>query len=254
MTLRVGREAEPCPGNRGSETDRGQDILKRASFACMVEHIVDGHHAKPCRRRQTRSLLDPEPVIAVMGRRRGKPDRVAETIAHEMEKSELVRSAGRKQGHHGKRHALAPFEKIVAIKCRRALVAFRAHVGPGQQPAQMAPTLPVPGIGDHVRRAVGEDEPAAGIKGKPDRFRLLRGLHVFRLAPRPHDTGDRVAVRDAHSRMAEKTCRNDQLFRARCTAQKGEVRPGGKFDIGGRLFPGHAKTPCTNQSGGSAVP
>ena len=63
----------------------------------------------------------------------------------------------RAEGHRHDLQALGMLEQILEIQM--ALPLRRAQVSLGQQPAQAPIGGAIPGIGEHVGRAVGEGEP-----------------------------------------------------------------------------------------------
>lgn len=105
-----------------------------------------------------------------------------------------------------------------------------------EEPAHAAIGRPVSRI-DQQRRPVREIEPTAdngADAGRP------RGV------PGPHDAGDRIAVDDAERGQLHARGRDEQLLRARRTAQEAEMGRDLQLDITG-LALAHANAPCRNQ-------
>ena len=82
------------------------------------------------------------------------------------------------------------FEQIVAIK--DAFAFLRAQVAAREQAAEASPRAAVAGIGENVRRAVGEDEPRPGVIGERQFLLAFDEMGA-------HHAGDRIAVAESET-------------------------------------------------------
>ena len=140
-----------------------------------------------------------------------------------------------------------------------------AALADGKEACKPAPCGAILRIPEDVRRAINEDEPGSNR----DLDRPLRFALILRSRRRmgTHNTGNRIAVRDADTRKPEFTGTTDQFFRMRAAAQKRKIRGDGKLRISrnvrivsldasyvlrlGRGVNGaHANRPCRNQIAG----
>src|SRR5712691_7107223 len=87
--------------------------------------------------------------------------------------------------HHDELEPVDVREKIVEIK--DALALLRAQLAAREQAAEPSPGRTVARIGENVLRAVGEDEPRAGMIGERQTLLALDEMGA-------HHAGDRVAV------------------------------------------------------------
>src|SRR5216684_6794232 len=87
--------------------------------------------------------------------------------------------------HHGELEPVAVLEQIVEMK--DALALLRAQLAAREQAAEPSPGRAVARIGENVRRAVGEDEPRAGVIGERQTLLALDEMGA-------HHAGDRGAV------------------------------------------------------------
>ena len=78
------------------------------------------------------------------------------------------------------------------------------------------------GISEDVRRAVGENQPRAGVIFQREVLLALGEV-------RAHHAGDRIAVAEAEAGEAKMGRLRHQLFRVRRPAQEGEIRGAGEF-------------------------
>ena len=108
----------------------------------------------------------------------------------------------------------------------------------------MPPPLAISRIGEHVGRAISENQPASWVVSQPFRLRHL---------PCADDTGHRVAIGKADGRKSQELGRDHQFFRSGGPAQEREVRLDAEFGIAGCDDHVHAKTPCRNQRGTACV-
>ena len=264
MAFRIRFQCETGLDDRLVEPDGGQHVLQRPALGGVIKHVVGGHQrhgrgfGQSCRR------LQPEPVVAVIGRRDREADGTRKAMPEAAQQSEGLLLVGGKIGQRRQRHAVAPLPEVVAPEQRFALFGLVAQIGLRQHAAQIPPAGAVPRIGEDVGRAVREDEAAAGMIGqmhRPEgscRVVLVLDPDEFRCAPGAHRAGDRVAVGQSHAGMAVKAGGDDQFLRPRGAAQEGEIRLRAELDVSrlGRRIAGrlrlHAKTPCRNQRGGSS--
>ena len=161
-----------------------------------------------------------------------------------------------------------------------AFPLFRPQIAAGEQSTKLCPSLLVLRIGNDIGAAVLKDHP-----GPDDQFELpgsffdlgrckrhieiliVLDQHIFS-RPRsfaqlfdrqdalpkilkrckgPNDPGDRVAIGDANSRVAEQKRGENHVLRMRGAAQKGEICGGGQLGI-----KAHENTPCKNHCTASA--
>ena len=141
--------------------------------------------------------------------------------------------------HRDDLQPLAMLEQIVEVQM--ALALGRAQVSLGQQPAQPPIGGAIPGIGEHVGRAVDEASRAPVTTRK----RADRRAVLARVDMRAHDAGERVAIGDADPGEAQLGRARDEFLGVRSAAQKRKIRR--RRELGeARREADHANTPCMN--------
>jgi hypothetical protein len=164
---------------------------------------------------------------------------------------------------------------------RRHSLFLPRRLARAEKPAQPAPPGAVDGIDDDLRRAVGEDEARpdnelerarhlpqfvarhghlAGERmldedvfaGARAVAQLLGRRHAFRAqilqrAMGAHGAGDRVAVGDTETGLAEQQRRQHHVLRMGGAAQEREI--GGCDQLGIEVRRAHANNPCRYQRG-----
>ena len=141
--VRHWRKFEAGFGDRHVEPDRSEHILQRAPLGCVIEHIVDRHQPHAGRGGEAGRLLQPEPVVAGIGGATARRMFLPKRSTRPRRRSSVLVGVDFEIGQDGERHAVAPFQQVAAVEKRRALRAFLAQIGLGQQPAKMPPALAV---------------------------------------------------------------------------------------------------------------
>ena len=138
--------------------------------------------------------------------------------------------------HHDELQALMPIFKIVEEQ--NALALLRAHVANGQQAAEAPPCGAVLRKGEHVGRAIAEDEARA-------RRHMQTKLVLARINMGAHHARHRIAIGYAKSCKPQSMGLRHHFLGVRGTVQEGKIGGDGKLRIGDH----YANRPCTNQRG-----
>ena len=192
--------------DRAALADAGDDILQDAARGDMVKHVAGsdrGHAGGPRHRRQ---LLQPNGVVRTAPQGEGEIRAIPEIVAQPVKT--LRQLVIHTIGNEDRQKTFGMVDKIAPIEMAGALAG--AAFAEGQQPAQPAVGGAVRGIDQHGC-IVGEIEAAADDEADACDFGCLVGSD---------DPGERIAVADAERWYPQFECPNEQLFRARRTAQK----------------------------------
>ena len=134
-------------------------------------------------------------------------------------------------------------EQIVEVQ--NAVALFGAKISERQQTRESSPASAIARIDHDVGRIVGKYEPCTRVISQRQ---ILLALGQMRA----HNAGDRIAIAQAKSGKADTGGLHHQFFRMRGSAQEGEVRSGGKFEITHYASEPQAKVPCRNHAGAPA--
>jgi hypothetical protein len=200
VALGVGLEPPARRRDGFAEPHAGQRVLKIALAGRRVERVVEGDQRQVGGPRQ--------------GAQAGEAAAVGTPPRHGRAKPERARRRPRQAREHGPRRRLLARrdnqqqvarvgEEIVEAKVAFALL--RPRLAHRQQAAQPRPARAVFGIGENVRRAVGEDEPRAHdelevLRARPQRAFLLAQVLQGRVGA--HDTGDGIDVGQSDAAVA----------------------------------------------------
>ena len=222
--------------------DARHDVLQRAPFGRVIEHVAGGDQ-RHARRAGERSEAGEAPrIVAAIAHAGAEPDlrRFAQRL-EEGDQRVFVCDGRAPQPlrHDDEVETLRMGEEVVAADEAFALPG--AALAEGEKPRQPAPCGAAFGKGENVRRAVAEHEPRAGREGEARFLRRLMGAH---------HAGDRIAVGDAEPGEAERLALHHQLFPVGGPAQEREVGGDGELGVSGHgETPAHPNRPWRNQRG-----
>ena len=129
-------------------------------------------------------------------------------------------------------------EQIIEIK--DAVAFLCPQVAAREQAAEPAPGRAVAWIGQNVRRAVGKDEARAGMIGERQILLALDEVGA-------HDAGNRIAVAEPETFESDMSRLQHQLLGMRGSAQEGEIRGDGEFEIRNHVSRIHSVQKPTRQ-------
>ena len=109
-------------------------------------------------------------------------------------------------------------EQILEIKM--ALALRRAQVSPRQQPAEPPVGGAIPGVGEHIGRAVDKGEPRARNDAQSPDLRAV----LSRIDMRAHDARERVAIGYPDPRQPQRRRARDEFLRMRGAAKERKIR------------------------------
>ena len=101
-----------------------------------------------------------------------------------------------------------------------ALALRRAQISLRQQPAEPPIGGAIPGVGEHIGRAVDKGEPRARHDAQSPDLRPV----FSRVNMRAHDARERIAIRDADPRQPQRRRARDEFLRMRSAAKERKIR------------------------------
>ena len=260
MSFTIRRQPESRIGHGDMLANCRHHIGKRTPFGQMIKGLVACQERNAAAGGNGREGREDEPVLSIVAGRKRQVDNRSELFPKQLQEVPEPLQVGIVQGTDGvgydrQHHLMPPFQNIPFLQNAAALL--RPQVSPAEKTAQIAPSLSVDGIGEHIGCLVGKDEASSGLH--PARMGNIPVLaraflpspasfgEFSRMVMGPHHPGHGIAIGNPETGHSEERCRQRHFLRPGCALQEGEVGPGADLAEGrGR---GHAKMPCRCQVG-----
>ncbi len=135
-------------------------------------------------------------------------------------------------------------------QAQQAIALHRPQIARGQDSRQPAPTGAIGGIGDDVRRTIGEDQTGADRQREAEGRQggtQPSGFGAFQRVIGAHDACDGIAVGDADAGMAERYRLRDHVLGMAGTVEERVIGRGDQLDepAHGAMAPPAPSTPSS---------